>query len=142
MQRAHLIECDAKAIPFLRLLINHIKKCKLTTPIWGWHMHITKTVDWDSPKGNVSWFVWMSQDHMCYNMNVGSAEVQGITDLDALADVLCPLAGKVANMLATCWPDSQMFALLANTPLSWQHKTDPDTVFLCRGLPTFTQFVF
>jgi hypothetical protein len=29
-----------------------------------------------------------------------------------------------------------------NIPLSWQHKTNPDTVFLCRGLPTFTQFVF
>jgi hypothetical protein len=79
-RRAHLIECDVQAIPFLRLLINHIKERKLTTPIWGGHAHITKTVDWDSPKGNVSQFVWMSQDHMCYNMSVVSAEVRGITD--------------------------------------------------------------
>jgi hypothetical protein len=74
-QRAHLIECDVQAIPFLRLLINHIKECKLTTPIWGGHAHITKTVDGDSPKGDISRFVWMSQDHMCYNMSVVSAEV-------------------------------------------------------------------
>ncbi len=52
------------------------------------------------------------------------------------------LAGKVANMSATCRPDSQMSALLADIPLSWRHKTNPDTVFMCRGLPTFTQFVF
>ncbi len=44
-QRAHLIECDVQAIPFLRLLINHIKERKLTTPIWGGHAHITKMVD-------------------------------------------------------------------------------------------------
>ncbi len=74
-RRAHLIECDAQVIPFLRLLINHIKERKLTTPIWGEHTHITKTVDWDSPKGDVSRFVWMSQDHMCYNMSVVSTEV-------------------------------------------------------------------
>jgi hypothetical protein len=29
------------------------------------------------------------------------------------------LAGKVADMLATCRPDSQMLALLADIPLSW-----------------------
>jgi hypothetical protein len=45
-------------------------------------------------------------------------------------------------MSATSWPDSQMLALLADIPLSWQHKTDPDSVFLCWGLLTFTQFVF
>jgi hypothetical protein len=61
-QQAHLIECNVRVIPFLRLLINHIKEHKLTAPIWGGHAHLTKTVDWDSPKGNVSWFVQMSQD--------------------------------------------------------------------------------
>jgi hypothetical protein len=50
------------------------------------------------------------------------------------------LAGNVANMLATCRPDRQMWALLANISLLWQHKSDPDTVFLCWGLPTFTPF--
>jgi hypothetical protein len=40
------------------------------------------------------------------------------------------LAGNVANMSATCWPDSQMLALLANTALSSQHKTDPDSIFV------------
>jgi hypothetical protein len=44
-RQAHLIECDVQAIPFLRLLINHIKEHKLTTPIWGGHAHLTKTVD-------------------------------------------------------------------------------------------------
>ncbi len=48
------------------------------------------------------------------------------------------LAGKAADMSATCRPDSQMSALLADIPLSWRHKTNPDTVFLCPGLPTFT----
>ena len=48
------------------------------------------------------------------------------------------LGGNVGNMLATCRPDSQMLALLANISLSRQHNTDLDTVFLCRGLLTFT----
>jgi hypothetical protein len=42
------------------------------------------------------------------------------------------LAGKVANMLAICHPNSQMLAHLADMPLSWQRKIDPDTPFLCR----------
>jgi hypothetical protein len=99
-QRAHLIECYAQGIPLLRLLINHIKERKLTTPIWRGHAHITKMVDWDSPKGDISWFVWMSQDHMCYNMSVVSAEVRGITDLDASADVLCPESGDILGRLS------------------------------------------
>jgi hypothetical protein len=52
------------------------------------------------------------------------------------------LAGKVADRSVTCRPNSQMLALLADIPLSWQHNTNPDTVFLCWGLLTFTQFVF
>ncbi len=44
------------------------------------------------------------------------------------------------GMLVTCCPDSQMLALLANISQSWRHKTNPDTVFLCRGLPIFTDF--
>ncbi len=63
-------------------------------------MHLTETVNWDSPKGNVSWFVWMSQDHMCYNMSVVSIEVHGIMDLDALVDVLCPESGNVLGRLS------------------------------------------
>ena len=51
-----------------------------------------------------------------------------------------PLAGNVASMSATCHPDSQMSALLANIFLLWQHKTYPDTVFSCWGLPTLTPF--
>jgi hypothetical protein len=58
------------------------------------------TVDWDSPKGNVSRFVQMAQDHMCYNMSVVSAEVQGITDLDALAQVICPQSGATLGSLS------------------------------------------
>jgi hypothetical protein len=52
------------------------------------------------------------------------------------------LAGNVANVSATCQPNSQMLAILANTALSCQHKTDPNTAFLCRGWPTFTPFFF
>jgi hypothetical protein len=46
-RRAHLIECDTTAIPFLRMLICYIKEA---IHIWGGHTHITETVDWDSPK--------------------------------------------------------------------------------------------
>jgi hypothetical protein len=99
-RRAHLIKCNVQAIPFLRLLIDYIKEHKLTTPIWGGHAHLTKTVDWDSPKGDVSQFVRMSQDHMGYNMSVVSIEVCGITDLDALADMLCPESGDVLGRLS------------------------------------------
>ncbi len=57
-------------------------------------MHITGTVNWGSPKGDVSQFVRMSQDHMCYNMNVVSAEVQGIIDLDTSVEVIYPQSGE------------------------------------------------
>jgi hypothetical protein len=73
--RAHLIECNVNAIHFLRTLIGYMKERKLAAPIWGGHVHITKTVDWDSPKGDVSCFIRMSQDHMCYNMSVISVKV-------------------------------------------------------------------
>ena len=39
-------------------------------------------------------------------------------------------AGNVADMSATCLPDRQMSALLADISLSWRHKSDPDTYFL------------
>jgi hypothetical protein len=39
------------------------------------------------------------------------------------------LAGKVVNMSATCCPDSQMSAHLADMPLPWRHKIDPDSPF-------------
>jgi hypothetical protein len=97
---AHLIECDVQAIPFLMLLINHVKEQRLTTPVWRGHAHITGMVDWDSPKSNVSRFVRMAQDHMCYNMSVVCAEVQGITDLDAMAEVLCPQSGATLGHLS------------------------------------------
>jgi hypothetical protein len=48
-RRAHLIEGNVREIPFLCLLINYIKENKLAVCIWGGHMHITETVDWDSP---------------------------------------------------------------------------------------------
>jgi hypothetical protein len=89
-----------QVIPFLRLLINNIKEQKLAAPIWGGHAHITKMVDWDSPKSDVSWFVWMSHNHMCYNMSVVSVEVRGITDLDTMAEVLCPESGNVLGHLS------------------------------------------
>jgi hypothetical protein len=94
-QRDHLIECNKQAILFLRLLIDYIKDQMLAAPIWGWHAHIAETVDWDSPKSNVSRFVRMSQDHMCYSMSVVSIEVHGIMDLDATVEVLCPESGNV-----------------------------------------------
>jgi hypothetical protein len=74
-RQAHLIECDTSKIPFLCALINYIKEHKLVAPIWGGHAHITETVDWDSPKGDLSRFVRMSQDHTCYNMSAISVKV-------------------------------------------------------------------
>jgi hypothetical protein len=99
-RRAHLIECNVKAIPFLRMLINYIKDHKLTVPIWGGHTHITETVDWDSPKSDVSRFVRMSQDHTNYNMSLTSVQVTGITDLEASAEVMCPESGAVLGHLS------------------------------------------
>jgi hypothetical protein len=37
---------------------------------------------------------------MCYNMSVVSPEVQGIMDLDASADMLCPESGDVLGRLS------------------------------------------
>jgi hypothetical protein len=89
-----------QAVPFLTLLLNHIKDWRLTTPVWGGHAHITGTVDWDSPKGNVSRFVRMAQDHMCNNMSVVSAEVHGIRDIDASAEVICPQSEDTLGRLS------------------------------------------
>jgi hypothetical protein len=57
-------------------------------------------VNWDSPKGDVSQFVWMAQDYMCYNMSVVSTDVQGITDLDASTEVICPQSGETLGSLS------------------------------------------
>jgi hypothetical protein len=51
---AHLIECNLKMISFLSVLIGYIKELKLAVPIGGGHAHITRMVDWDSPKGDIS----------------------------------------------------------------------------------------
>jgi hypothetical protein len=99
-RRAHLIKRDIKEIPFLRVLISYIKEMKLAVRIWGGHTHITETVDWDSPKGDVSRFVWMSQDHTNYNMSLVSVQVRGITDLEASAEVTCPESGNVIGRLS------------------------------------------
>jgi hypothetical protein len=99
-RQAHLIECDTSKIPFLCTLINYIKEQSLAAPIWGAHAHITETVDWDSPKGDLSRFVRMSQDHTCYNMSVISIEVRSITDIDKTADIYCPTSGKKLGKLS------------------------------------------
>jgi hypothetical protein len=99
-RRAHLIECDVHAIPFLMLLINHVKERRLTTPVWGGHAHIPGTANWDSPKGDVSRFIRMAQDHMCYNMSVVSTEVQGIMDLDASVEAICPQSRATLGSLS------------------------------------------
>ena len=99
-RRAHQIECNIKATPFLRVLISYIKDNKLAARIWGGHTHITETVDWDSPKGDVSRFVRMSQDHTNYNMSLISVQVKGITNLEASAEVTCPDSGNVIGRLS------------------------------------------
>jgi len=101
-RQAHLIECDIKAIPFLRTLISYIRDNKLAARIWGGHTHITEMVDWDSPKGDVSRFVQMSQDHTNYNMSLISVKVKGITDLEVSAEVTCPELGNVIGRLSLC----------------------------------------
>ncbi len=98
--QAHLIECNIKEIPFLCTLISYIKDKKLAVRIWGGHTHITETVDWDSPKGDVSQFVRMSQDHTNYNMSLISVQVKSITNLKASAEVTCPESGNVIGHLS------------------------------------------
>jgi len=82
------------------VLISYIKDNKLAARIWGGHTHITETVDWDSPKGDISRFVWMSQDHTNDNMSLISVQVKGITDLEASAEVTCPELGNVIGCLS------------------------------------------
>jgi hypothetical protein len=98
-RQAHLIECNSSKIPFICALINYIKEHKLAAPIWDGHAHITDTVDWDSPKGDLSCFVRMSQDHTCYNMSVFSVEVRGIANVDKTADIFCPTSGDKLGQL-------------------------------------------
>ncbi len=92
--QVHLIECDTSNNPFLCALINYIKEHKLMAPIWGGHAHITETVDWDSPKGDLSHFVRMSQDHTCYNMSVTRVKVRGFADIDKTANIYCLTSGN------------------------------------------------
>ncbi len=54
----------------------------------------------DSPKGDVSRFVRMSQDHTNYNMSLVSVQVRGITDLEASAEVTCPESGNVIGRIS------------------------------------------
>jgi hypothetical protein len=92
-RQVHLIEYDTSKIPFLCASINYTKEHKLTALIWDGHAHITKTVDWDSPKGDLSHFVRISQDHTCYNMSVTCIKVRGIANIDKMANIYCPTSG-------------------------------------------------
>ncbi len=92
------MQCECNL--FFWTLISYMKERKLTAPIWGGHTHITETVDWDSPKGDISQFIQMLQDHTCYNMSVISIEVRGILDLEASAEILCPTTGNVLGHLS------------------------------------------
>jgi hypothetical protein len=129
MQEAHhthLIECDVKEIPFLRGLIGQINESKLASPIWDGHAHITKMVDWDSLKGDISWFIRMLWDHMCYNMNVTSVEVQGISDLEALAEILCPVSGNTLGFLSLQQTLMKYLKLHNGTPMCAEvHQQGP-----------------
>jgi hypothetical protein len=116
-QQAHLIECDNSKIPFLRALINYIKEHKLATLLWGGHAHITETVDWDSPKGNLSHFVGISPDHTCYNMSVISVEMRDITDIDGKAAIYCPTLGEKLGKLSLRQTIMRYLKLHGGTPL-------------------------
>ena len=125
-RRAHLIECDIKEIPFLRVLISYIKEMKLAVRVWGGHTHITETVDWDSPKGDVSRFVRMSQDHTNYNMSLVSVQVKGITDLEASAEVTCPESGNVIGRLSLRQTLLKYLKLTDGTPMCAElHQRGP-----------------
>ena len=65
-----------------------IKGQTLALPIWGAIVHFTETVDWDLPKGNLSWFVRMSQDHTFYNVSIVDVDLRGVDTLTAMADIL------------------------------------------------------
>jgi hypothetical protein len=125
-QWAHLIECDVKAIPFLHTLISYIKELKLAAPIWGGHAHITKTVDWDSPKGDISRFIQMSQDHTCYNMSLISVEVHGISDLVATTEIQCPDTRNVLGHLSLQQTLTKYLKLPDGTPMCAElHQQGP-----------------
>ena len=51
-------------------------------------------------------------------------------EINGTLGTLIALAGKVANMSATCCRDSQMSAHLDKMPLSWRHKVDPTQYFV------------
>jgi hypothetical protein len=114
---AHLIKCNVNLIPFLQTLIGYMKEQKLAAPIWGGQVHITKTVDWDSPKEDVSCFIRMMQDHMCYNMSVVSIEVRGISDLNASAEILCPTTRNVLGHLSLQQTLTKYLKLQDGTPM-------------------------
>jgi hypothetical protein len=116
-QASALIECDTSKIPFLCALINHIKEHKLTAPIWGSHAHITETVDWDSPKGDLSHFVRMSQDHTCYNMSVTSIKLRDIADIDKMANIYCLTSGNRLGELLLWQTLMRYLKLLNGSPL-------------------------
>jgi hypothetical protein len=115
---ANLIECNVKAIPFLRMLIGYIKELKLAAPIWGRHALITKMVDWDYLKEDISLFIQMLQDHMCYNMSdVTSVEVWGISGLKASAEILCPVSGNTIGYLSLRKTLMKYLKLQDDTPM-------------------------
>ncbi len=74
-------------------------------------------MDWDSPKGDVSRFVRMSQDHTNYNMSLISVQVKGITDLEASADVMCPESGNVIGRLSLQQTLLKYLKLLDGNPM-------------------------
>ncbi len=90
-----------------------------------------------SSQGPESWSVGLQ---VMLEKIAGVWVVKKLQVIQLYESLMVTLADKVADMSATCRPDSQMSALLAEMPLSRRHNFDPDTFFcvgICRHPPNF-----
>jgi hypothetical protein len=76
-----------------------------------------ETVDWQSPKSNLSCFVRISQDHTCYSRSVIGVKVRGIANLDKMADIYCPTLGNKLGKLLLQKTLTKYFKLHNGSPL-------------------------
>lgn len=81
-RRVWHIEVARDDAPLLKLLAAEGKKMGIFKEVLGTHAHVTETVNWESPPGDLKRAASFAKDMTNYNASMSCGDVHGLMDLD------------------------------------------------------------
>ena len=78
-RRTMQLKVDTEKMEQLEKLIDCIKENDLLKPIWGRWVHITKSVNYDSSRGDINSMMQFSKEHTNYQVGMTAGEIRGIS---------------------------------------------------------------